>query len=106
MPHVCLKPALTDANVSPPATAMGAVRGIVSMLPMPSWPEELSPQQYAMPVVVTPHVWPAPVLSTTRLNTAAGAVVSPPQAPRTSTPTPRTTHVAVEGDNMKQSGAP
>src|SRR2546422_309741 len=45
---------LTDANVSPPDTATG-VRLLV-VVPVPSWPKALSPQQYATPFGVTPQV--------------------------------------------------
>ena len=35
----------------------------MKVVPSPSWPLELSPQQYASPVVFTPHVWPIPPLT-------------------------------------------
>jgi len=42
------------------------------MVPVPSWPEELSPQQYAAAPVVIPQVYvPPPALS--------AAKVSPPE---------------------------
>jgi hypothetical protein len=41
-------------KLSPPATALGLVLDTVS--PVPSWPNELSPQQYADPPGAMPHV--------------------------------------------------
>ena len=60
-PHVWLRSALTDAQLCPPLTLLGAKRCIV--VPSPSRPLLLYPQQYASPVVVTPHVWSRPALT-------------------------------------------
>jgi hypothetical protein len=48
------RPALTLAKVSPPLTGTGMKLGLV--VPFPSIPEELSPQQYATPAGVTPQL--------------------------------------------------
>ena len=44
-----------------PVTLTGTVLFVV--VPLPSWPELLDPQQGAMPPVVTPQLWPLPVLT-------------------------------------------
>jgi hypothetical protein len=46
--------ALTAAKLSPPETATGLVRVVV--VPSPSSPAPLPPQQYAAPADVTPQV--------------------------------------------------
>jgi len=45
---------LTVMNVSPPDTGTGVVLAAV-VVPLPSWPRPLAPQQYAAPPVVTPQ---------------------------------------------------
>jgi len=41
-------------KLNPPAIATGIELLVVE--PVPSWPEELSPQQYAAPALVSPQV--------------------------------------------------
>src|SRR6266566_10011771 len=68
-------PASTAAKLSPPVTATGLVRFVV--VPSPSWPLSLSPQQYAAPAVVTPQVWKLPALTAAKVSpptTATGLV--------------------------------
>jgi hypothetical protein len=48
-------------NVSPPLTATGEAR--LALVPSPSWPERLSPQQYARPPGASLHVWNTPEAS-------------------------------------------
>src|SRR5207244_196363 len=71
-PHAKPDPALIALKVSPPATATGVVLhawGCETLkqfwgpvvVPMPSSPAMLSPQQYAAPTVVTPHANPPPL---------------------------------------------
>src|SRR5437879_2251447 len=70
-PHAKPDPALIALKVSPPATATGVVLhawGCETLkqfwgpvvVPMPSSPAMLSPQQYAAPTVVMPHAKPPP----------------------------------------------
>ncbi|MND01054.1 hypothetical protein D3C83_198860 [compost metagenome] len=61
IPQVCFPcDAVIAVNVRPPATAVGVSR--LSVVPSPSCPASLFPQQYAGPLVapalveVTPHV--------------------------------------------------
>src|SRR6266496_662657 len=61
-------PALTDLKVKPPGTGRGTVlQGSMPAQasasgPIPRRSAKLLPQQYPAPPVVTPHVWPVPVL--------------------------------------------
>jgi len=62
-------------------------------VPVPSWPEDPLPQQYAAPLVVTPHADPSPALTSEKLRppaTAAGVavpvLVPVPRLPFTFTP--------------------
>ena len=48
-------------KLSPPVTATGASRCVV--VPSPSCPRPFTPQQYAAPADVTPHVWLDPPLT-------------------------------------------
>jgi hypothetical protein len=50
-----LPPALTPAKLTLPATSTGVDRFVV--VPSPSWPNPLSPQQYAAPLATRPQVW-------------------------------------------------
>src|SRR5437016_3004523 len=61
-PHVLNKPARSAVKVSPPATATGVrLHGlqlhvsVAASAPTPSWPAELSPQQYAAPAALRPQ---------------------------------------------------
>jgi hypothetical protein len=47
-------PDVTNWKVSPPDTATGT--NLVVVVPSPSWPRSLRPQQYAVPLLVTPQV--------------------------------------------------
>ena len=55
--------------MSPPATGTGVPLLIVE--PSPSWPWTLSPQQYAAPPVVSPHVCDLPALTAAKANPPA-----------------------------------
>src|SRR5688572_27253339 len=78
MPHVCESPALSEANVSPPATASGALL-LATASPTPSCPPAFCPQQYATPAGVRPHVCDSPALSAANVSppaTATGTVLA------------------------------
>src|SRR6266550_3316636 len=84
-------PAPTAANVSPPDTATG-VRLLI-VVPFPSSPEPLSPQQYAAPLGVTPQVsqrTPLTAANVSPPDTATGAgllvVVPFPSSPEPLSP--------------------
>src|SRR5207249_8518781 len=62
-------PTLTAASVSPPETATGVA--LLVVVPFPSSPLPLYPQQYAVPLVVTPQALMKPALT--------AANVSPPE---------------------------
>ena len=53
-PQVCSLPALTEVKESTPETATGVVW--TSVEPLPKTPVSPRPQQYAVPLVVTPQV--------------------------------------------------
>jgi hypothetical protein len=55
-----------------PATATGLSRSVV--VPSPSWPMPFSPQQYALLVVVSPHVWELPALTRSKVSPPATAL--------------------------------
>src|SRR6266699_2192465 len=79
MPQANWSPALTAANVRPPVTATGVLSGETDVAPLPSWPDRLIPQQYAAPLVVTPHAKPVPALTVVNVRppaTAAGLVLT------------------------------
>src|SRR5207245_11273560 len=66
----------SGANVSAPDTPTGAALGVV--VPCPSRPKRLSPQQYAAPPGVTPQVVPAPALTAAKVrppDTATGVAL-------------------------------
>src|SRR5574338_409829 len=65
-PHVEAAPAVSDANVTPPDTGLGAVA--VSVVPFPSCPEKLEPQQYAEPPGSRPHACCSPTVIVTYLR--------------------------------------
>jgi hypothetical protein len=54
-------PRASVEKVSPPATATGTELELVE--PSPSWPELFNPQQYAAPVLASPHVCSPEALS-------------------------------------------
>jgi hypothetical protein len=59
-----------------PATLTGTAVFIV--VPLPSWPELLSPQQYAVSPVVTPQLWLVPALTVAKMKppkTATGTAL-------------------------------
>ena len=92
-PHAYANAALSVANVSPPPTATGNGCGVTSLDPMPSCPSAFRPQQYAAPLVVTPHVVVPPALSDVNVRPPAtgtgalDAVVLPvPSSPSAFTP--------------------
>jgi len=79
-PHVERFPALTEAKVSPPSTRTAVVLFVV--VPSPSSPKVLSPQQYVVPSGVTPHVWELPALTAAKVSRISnGALVAPASAP-------------------------
>src|SRR3989442_418706 len=49
------------------ATATGVALFVV--VPLPSWPRPLFPQQYTAPPVVTPQVWSPPPLTVAKVRT-------------------------------------
>jgi hypothetical protein len=53
-------------KVSPPLTATGIV--VVRLVPLPSAPDELSPQQYATPAAVKAQLWRFPALSFVKVS--------------------------------------
>ena len=61
-PQVRPLPAVSAVKLSPPLTATGAVRlaefqsEVEPVVPSPSWPAELDPQQYAVPPALRPQV--------------------------------------------------
>ena len=60
-PHVSASPALMDWKARPPLTAVGATR--FTVVPSPSWPFWLSPQQKTDPSTVRPHEGPLPLVT-------------------------------------------
>jgi hypothetical protein len=79
-------PALIAKNVSPPATAVGVA--LLVVVPLPSWPYVLSPQQYATPPVVSAQALESPTLirlklspPATRVGVARASVVPSPSCP-------------------------
>src|SRR5688572_934097 len=87
MAQLCASPALIAPNESPPATSCGTVASGV-VLPMPSRPSSLFPQQCASPVAVTAHVCASPPaidvnlgLPLTAVGTSAFACVPLPSWP-------------------------
>src|SRR5437867_8719544 len=84
MPHVCgvFGPdACTSAQTISPTTGRGSAREVI--VPSPSWPKVLAPQQWACPPMFRPHAKRAPA-ATDRKWTSAGTSVgcpakSPPQ---------------------------
>src|SRR5438094_468468 len=89
------------ANVSPPDTASG-VADDTTLLPAPSWPRALLPQQNAAPAVVRPHVPFVPAPSnlnvrppTTRVGVVRVVVVLSPSCPELFTPQQNAAPVAV-----------
>jgi hypothetical protein len=109
IPHVCAEPALTATKESPPATATGLVLpGLV--VPSPSCKTELSPQQYAAPLVVRPHVCTPPGVIEVNASAAdvvvviaavplfpslVAVIVAEPGATPVTSPTPDTVATAV-----------
>src|SRR2546428_9872095 len=61
-PQVCsgikVPPALSVANVKPPATGVGM--SCWAVVPSPSWPKLLEPQQNAWPDALRAHEWKPP----------------------------------------------
>src|SRR5882672_7994439 len=52
--------AWTETNACPPVTGVGTHRFV--LVPSPSWPGRLSPQQYVVASVATAQVWTLPVV--------------------------------------------
>jgi hypothetical protein len=84
-PQECCPPALSPAKVSPPDTGTGIE--LLFVVPLPSWPHLLNPQQYAAPLVVSPQVlWVALIALKLRppdtgTGVAASVVVPLPRRP-------------------------
>src|SRR5215208_860223 len=88
-PHACDCPALMLWKVSPPATRVGVRRSVV--VPSPSCPLVLSPQQYGTPAAVRPQLYSATVGTETLRkesppSTATGAAFTSERAPFPSWP--------------------
>src|SRR5438552_11508030 len=83
---VYVPPAMARSGPVANATAVGTSRFVV--VPSPSSPDPLKPQQYAAPLVVTPQVCAAPALTpanerppATGVGTSRGMVVRAPGRP-------------------------
>src|SRR2546426_12256034 len=87
-PQLCAVPALTALKLTPGGaeTATGVVL-MPPVVPLPSPPSSLNPQQYAAPSVVRPQACPLPALSAVKTSGGRGGGGSK-QAPNTSPPTP------------------
>ena len=73
----------------------------MDIVPLPSWPELLSPQQYATPAGVRPHVWLPPALTSTNsipvvVESVAAPLPSPLIAVIVTWPSPRAITSPVE----------
>src|ERR671931_1720410 len=83
-PQLCHRPdALTAAKVSPPPIAVGVA--VVVVVPFPSWPSALKPQQYPASPVVTPQLWNEPALSVAKVrppSTSRGTMLQLSTVPR------------------------
>ena len=69
-------------KVSPPLTATGLE--LLRFVPLPSAPDELSPQQYAAPDAVKPQLWRFPTVSIVKVSppeTATGTLELLPPLP-------------------------
>src|SRR5205823_8789085 len=78
-PQVCSSPALMVLNVSDPNTPVGTdLCDVLPLVPSPSVPKKLAPQQYAVPATDTPHMCELPTSSLAHLippPTSTGAVL-------------------------------
>ena len=82
-------PAVIVARVSEPDTVAGTLLLVVELLP--SWPEEFSPQQYAVPALVSPHAEAPPTVtagSASEPETATGVACAVAVVPLPSWPLP------------------
>ena len=61
-----LPPALSAAKLKPPDTSTGVSRSVV--VPSPTWPSMLGPQQWASPAMVSPQLNDPPGLSEVKLR--------------------------------------
>src|SRR2546422_4217731 len=95
-PQLCAVPALTALKLTPGGaeTATGVVL-MPPVVPLPSPPSSLNPQQYAAPSVVRPQACPLPALSAVKTSGGrggggpeAGTKTSPPSPPAPTTPLP------------------
>src|SRR5689334_7783361 len=60
-PQLCTEPMLTWVKVTPTGCDTDTGTRLEVVLPVPSCPLLLKPQQYACPPLVSPQVWAAPV---------------------------------------------
>src|SRR2546429_414908 len=81
-PQVWRKRALTAAKLTPGGAFTSTGVNSLFMLPSPSCPLALSPQQYAAPAAVSPQVWKKPAL--TALKAGSDGWVGPVSAPQPS----------------------
>src|SRR5437867_541192 len=87
-PQVKLRFAVRFTNLSVPATGWGVAWGAV--VPSPSWPPLLSPQQYAKLSVAIPQLWLVAATSAKNLRppaTGTGEPSDDPGVPLPSSPT-------------------
>src|SRR2546426_11628799 len=72
-PQLCAVPALTALKLTPGGaeTATGVVL-MPPVVPLPSPPSSLNPQQYAAPSVVRPQACPLPALSAVKTSGGGG----------------------------------
>src|SRR2546422_5911541 len=72
-PQLCAVPALTALKLTPGGaeTATGVVL-MPPVVPLPSPPSSLNPQQYAAPSVVRPQACPLPALSAVKTSGGRG----------------------------------
>src|SRR5947199_132821 len=70
------------ALAAPHCTTRTGVR-LVTVVPLPSWPNRLSPQQYTPPLGVAPHVWSPPAETTANVRPPATGtgLTRPPVVP-------------------------
>jgi hypothetical protein len=65
-PQACSRPVARALKRRPPETATGVELLVVE--PVPSWPDVLSPQQYAAPALVSPQVYEPPTARALKFN--------------------------------------
>src|SRR5436190_11848840 len=101
---LCAVPALTALKLTPGGaeTATGVVL-MPPVVPLPSPPSSLKPQQYAAPSVVRPQACPLPALSAVKTSGGRGAVDSE-QAASTSPLTPKAMRARFRSRGLRRAG--